>query len=242
MPTGGTLKIELRRDEDEDVARLTVSDTGTGIPPEVLPRIFDPFFTTKPPGQGTGLGLSIIHGIVSDHGGKIEVRSEPGRGAAFSVEFPLCRPAANEPDIAAPAPPAEGQGELIILGDDHTYVREIVSTMLQSMGFRVLQASDGGAALGLYRANRGRARLLLLDEDMPGCSGWGCVQAVRDHGDEIPAVIMASASTPPEGELPRATAVLRKPFQIFELSASIATALGVKPAAPDANPAPLEKA
>jgi two-component system cell cycle sensor histidine kinase/response regulator CckA len=228
MPGGGQLSVGLHRagQGDQERARLTVRDTGTGIAPEVLPRIFEPFFTTKRPGEGTGLGLSIIHGIVSDHGGHVEVASETGRGTTVTVDFPLCDPGLPEPDAAAPVPDAEGQGELIILGDDHTYVREIVSTMLQSMGFRVLQASDGGAVLGLYRANRSRARLLLLDEDMPGCSGWGCVEAVRDHGDTIPAVIMAAATQPVDQELPSGTAVLRKPFQMHELSAAIGAALG----------------
>jgi PAS domain S-box-containing protein len=231
MPAGGMLKVQLRRAERDGrpIARLTVSDTGTGIPPEVLPRIFEPFFTTKPPELGTGLGLAIIHGIVSDHDGHVEVRSEPGHGATFIVELPRCDPAPIDSGAAVPVAPATGQGELIILGDNHTYVREIVSTMLQSMGFRVLQAPDGGAALELYQSNRGRAKLLLLDEDMPGCSGWGCVHAVREQGDATPAVIMASAPPPDDG-VPSHTAVLRKPFQISELSSSVTSALGVRSA------------
>jgi two-component system, cell cycle sensor histidine kinase and response regulator CckA len=227
MPAGGTLRIRLRRvgEGDAQRAQLSVSDTGTGIPHDVLPRIFEPFFTTKAPGEGTGLGLAIIHGIVTDHDGRITLRSEPGQGTTFTVELPPCAPAPPEP-YAAPLPDPQGQGELIILGDDHKYVREIVSTMLHSMGFRVLQAADGGSVLGLFRANRSRARLLLLDEDMPGCSGWGCVDAVRDSGDDVPALVMAATAEPVQRELPTRTAVLRKPFQIHELSAAIAAAMG----------------
>jgi signal transduction histidine kinase len=92
MPDGGEIVVETGHPADSGAARLTVRDTGSGIAPEILPKIFDPFFTTKP--DGTGLGLSISHGIVQDHGGTVDVRSEPGRGATFVLTFPLA-PAEN---------------------------------------------------------------------------------------------------------------------------------------------------
>jgi signal transduction histidine kinase len=87
MPEGGRITVETSHLADQGAVRMVVRDTGSGIAPEVLPKIFDPFFTTKP--DGTGLGLSISHGIVQDHGGTIDVRSEPGQGATFTLTFPL---------------------------------------------------------------------------------------------------------------------------------------------------------
>ncbi|MEX2217811.1 MAG: PAS domain S-box protein [Phycisphaerales bacterium] len=232
MPGGGALSFRLQACDDRSgpAARLTVIDTGTGITPEVMARIFEPFFTTKPPDQGTGLGLPIIHGIVTDHGGRIDIVSEPGEGATFIIHFPLTGPAADQPG-PEPAREASGHGELIILGDHHTYVREIVATMLQSMGFRVLQAGDGAGALALYDQHRERVRLLLLDEDMPGRTGWACAEAVRDAEGGAPALVMAAAEPPASG--PGPANILRKPFNMGELSAAVAGALAGASAAPE---------
>jgi signal transduction histidine kinase len=138
MPEGGELTIELAQVEIEPGEKppiagmsegpwicMTISDTGTGIPPDVLPHIFEPFFTTKEAGQGTGLGLAQVHGIVTQHGGHIGVETEVGQGSTFSVYFPAYNEEAEE-SAKKTLPPPEGRGETILLVEDEDKLREVV--------------------------------------------------------------------------------------------------------------------
>jgi CheY-like chemotaxis protein len=227
MPQGGTLEIDVSARENSrpgaGLACLAVRDSGQGMSPDLQGRIFEPFFTTKPAGQGTGLGLSIVHGIVRDHDGRIEVQSVLGRGSTFTLTFPAVTPTSESTDLASDRTLPQGKGELILLADGYTYVREIVSSMLVTLGYRVIQSPDGAGLLTSYERHRGEVRLIIVDADMSGVTGVDCVQKIRTQGGQTPAIVI----TGNEGaavELP-STRVLRKPFQMNELAAVVSESL-----------------
>lgn len=196
MPKGGRLIIETTAREFSaaeaaallDVkpghyVGLSVSDTGCGIPPEILPRIFEPFFTTKEPGKGTGLGLATVFGIVKQHGGCIQVASEPGRGTTFEVYLPALAETAAAASEAESRPGPRGGTETILLVEDDADVRLVTRITLERHGYRVLEAPDGLAALELWRQHRDAVALLLTDLVMPGgLDGRELAQRLRaDH-------------------------------------------------------------
>ena len=175
MPRGGQLLLETDRGSpahsDETASEqvvLRVRDTGTGIPPEVLPHIFEPFFTTKETGKGTGLGLATVFGIVKQHNGWIDVQSETPSGTVFQVFLP--RAAATQPAIAAPARPPHSPGgtETILVVEDEPAIRTTVRLVLTQKGYTVLEAPDGPAALEIWRTEKDRIDLLFTDLVMPG--------------------------------------------------------------------------
>ncbi len=192
MPQGGTLSItaeNIRLDEmtarktpdarPGSYVRITVSDTGTGIPPEILDRIFDPFFTTKELGKGTGLGLSTVRGIVKSHGGFINVYSESGKGTRFIIHLPSLISAEPAQSIAAAADLPAGQGETILVVDDEAHIREITRAMLESFGYRVLTADEGAQGLAIYEAHQNDVVVVLTDMMMPSMDGPTMIRALR---------------------------------------------------------------
>jgi PAS domain S-box-containing protein len=181
MPYGGSLVVGLDSTNIEAGQRphppgayvvMTVSDTGTGISPEVLDRIFDPFFTTKAPGHGTGLGLSTVHTIVAGHHGFIDVDAEQPSGTTFRVFFPR---ALGRPDVqsgAVPHTPARrGAGRTIMVVDDEPDVRDAMWRVLQLHGYRVLLAESGAKALELYAAEATSIDAVFIDVWMPKMDG-----------------------------------------------------------------------
>src|SRR5581483_8091558 len=149
---------------------IAVTDTGTGIPPEVIDKIFYPFFTTKEQGKGTGLGLSTVLGIVRSHGGFLNVYSEPGKGSRFAVYLP-----ALERNSATPVPEdrtdlPRGQGELILVIDDEEPILLMARATLETYGYRTMTASRGAEGIELYRKS-GDVRAVVLDMMMPGLDG-----------------------------------------------------------------------
>ena len=207
MPGGGTLTLRAwnapvagveagdARDPKPHVV-IEVSDTGTGMPPEVVDRIFDPFFTTKPMGEGTGLGLSTTAAIVKSHEGFIDVDTAPGRGTSFKVFLPAhaaAAPAAVRLETAMP----EGQGQLILLVDDEAAILNIARETLEVYGYSVLTASSGEAALGIFRERRKDIRLALTDMSMPGLGGAATIHALRALD---PAVLIVATSGRPLDE------------------------------------------
>ena len=202
MPNGGSLRITAENLLiDENYARMhleakvgpyimvKVSDTGIGIPPEIVDRIFEPFFTTKAPGQGTGLGLSTVIGIVKNHGGFVNVYSEVGQGAQFKIYLP-----ALEITAAAPTKDPElptGQGELILVVDDEAPIREITQTSLETYNYRVLTAADGIEAIALYAQHQGDISVVLMDMMMPSMDG---ATAIRTLQKIDPAVKLIAVS------------------------------------------------
>jgi PAS domain S-box-containing protein len=170
---------------------IQVEDTGTGIAPEILEKIFDPFFTTKEVGHGTGLGLSTCLVIVKSHGGFIQVDSERGRGSRFKVYLPaeMKVAAKGEPDEMAELP--RGNGELILVVDDESAVREITRQTLEAFGYRVVLASDGTEAVGIYAKKKAEIAVVLTDLMMPVMDGPTTVQVLRKLNPRI-RVITAS--------------------------------------------------
>jgi nitrogen-specific signal transduction histidine kinase len=187
MPDGGELRLEFATEFDpreipegvenrDHMARITVSDTGTGIDPDIRPKIFDPFFTTKSKGKGTGLGLSTVYGILRNHKGGIEVNSAPGQGTMIEFYLPLADPSLPPQEEATPPPPraeaAPDQGTApltILIIDDEEVICNALRDGLSRMGYAVLTAESGERGIELYREQG--ADLIILDMIMQGLSG-----------------------------------------------------------------------
>jgi CheY-like chemotaxis protein len=181
MPEGGRLTIETaNRWMDERAARerdlppgqylsLCVTDTGTGMTPEVIERAFDPFFTTKPLGAGTGLGLSMIYGFARQSGGQVRIYSEIGKGTMMCLYLPRHHGEEDGPEASedpADAPHA-GHGETVLVVDDEPTVRMLVTEVLEDLGFRAIEAADGAAALKILRSDIA-IELMITDVGLPG--------------------------------------------------------------------------
>jgi CheY-like chemotaxis protein len=184
MPEGGTLTIETQEVTlDEDFcaihswanpgryAVLSVSDTGCGMPPDILEHIFEPFFTTKEREKGTGLGLATVYGIIKQHNGLIDVSSELHRGTVFRLYWPLSE-TAQRATPAAVEPPIPGGKETILLAEDDEMVRWLAKRMLEQAGYTVLMAENGEEAVALYQQQGDRIALAVMDVVMPKTSGY----------------------------------------------------------------------
>ena len=147
---------------------LSVSDTGCGIPPEILPKIFDPFFTTKEVGKGTGLGLATVFGIVQQHNGWINVDSEPGRGTTFRIYLPRLGKMGEEEKRRPASITMRGGDETILLVEDEAFLRVSLSKVLTQLGYRVLEAINGDDAIATWKKHGDEIHLLLTDLVMPG--------------------------------------------------------------------------
>jgi CheY-like chemotaxis protein len=192
MPKGGRLMIETTNAHlDEayaaenvevmpgDYAAVIVTDTGTGMPKEVIERAFDPFFTTKEVGRGTGLGLSMVYGFVKQSRGHVKIYSEMGHGTSIRIYLPRSTSAVTEAAYAAPKQEASGGSEVILVVEDDAAVRRVAVTMLESLGYRVLQASDGKTALETLGSAE-EIDLLFTDLIMPnGMSGVDLLENAR---------------------------------------------------------------
>jgi CheY-like chemotaxis protein len=156
---------------------ITVSDTGTGIPPELLDRIFEPFFTTKELGKGTGIGLSTVNGIIKNHGGFINVYSQVGRGTQFKVYLPAVQGTETQQaeDLELPL----GHGELILVVDDEVAIREITKTLLETYNYNVVTASDGLDAIALYAQHKDEISVVLMDMMMPSMDGSRSIHVLK---------------------------------------------------------------
>ena len=158
---------------------LQVTDTGSGIPPDIINKIFDPFFTTKEVGKGTGLGLSTVQAIVKSHDGFLHVYSEPGRGTTFKIYLP----AASHEVIRAQSPAAielpRGKGELVLIVDDEEPIRHVTKNTLEAFGYRVLVAQDGAEAVALFAQYRSEVSLVVTDMMMPIMDGPAAILAIR---------------------------------------------------------------
>ena len=196
MPQGGTITISTTLTtigEDPGsingqmrpgpYALIAVADTGTGMDEKTKERIFEPFFTTKAAGKGTGLGLSTVYGIIKQHNGHIEVDSKPGKGTIFSIYLPVVN---KDIERKAPVPimtAPRGKGETVLVAEDQEQVRRLMTTMLESYGYKVLQAVDGEDAVRLFMANKD-VDLLVLHAVMPKKNGkqvYDKVKRVRPH-------------------------------------------------------------
>ena len=158
---------------------LTVSDTGSGMTPEVKARLFEPFFSTKPPDKGTGLGLATVHGIVRQSGGDIQVETEPGKGSSFHVFLPRLADAGEEAELHPSAAVDDHGTEVLLLVEDEDSIREPATEILESRGYLVLPARGGAEALAAARAHAGPIDLMITDVVMPGMNGNQLAEELR---------------------------------------------------------------
>ena len=209
---------------------LEVKDTGGGIPKELLGRIFEPFFTTKPQGKGTGMGLAMVYGIVRNHGGWVEVVSEPGRGTTFQVFLPAAGPPAGGelPLVATDLRAPPGVGRILVV-DDEKVVRDVVARMLRALGYDVVTAADGRQAVEYYRQFGQDVSLVIIDMLMPGMDGRACFAALRQVNSDVKAILSTGWGT---GTTVRDVlgdgmrGLVQKPFQASVLAEAVRRALG----------------
>jgi PAS domain S-box-containing protein len=238
MPDGGRLAIEAHNHTIDALyasgvpelkpgkhVRIQISDTGTGMPPEVIERIFEPFFSTKPSDRGTGLGLSTAVGIVRSHSGCIQVYSIPGEGTRFSVYLPVAED--GSPTSIIPFTPEidfAGDGRSILIVEDEPAVREIARAVLLSLDFNVITATDGEDALHQLAAGQAQPALIITDLHMPKMDGLAFVKKARELLPDVPIIVSS-------GRLEKADAdrlaehgvraLLHKPFTQGDLVASL---------------------
>ena len=242
MPQGGTLSLSAKNftacnqfaskfpdAKPGRYVKINVSDSGTGIPREIVEKIFDPFFTTKPSGKGTGLGLSTVLGIVKSHGGFVTIDSKLGKGSKFSVYFPATA------KTHVPAKPPEhcrmppGKGELILVVDDEVSICKMARTILTKTGYRILTASGGKEALELFKKHGAAVKAVLTDLAMPVMDGVALTRALKEINPSL-AVI---ASTGQACELRykelqnlNVSSYLSKPYSAHQLLTIVHQALG----------------
>ena len=231
MPDGGTLKISAENLViDESYARInidasvgpyiviTVADTGTGIPSEILDRIFEPFFTTKELGRGTGLGLSTVIGIIKSHGGFVNVYSEIGQGTQFKVYLPAVEGTQMQQaeDLELP----KGHGELILVVDDELAIRKITQTSLETYNYKVLTASDGIEAIALYAQHKNEISTVLMDMMMPSMDGPTAIRILKKMNPQVKIIAVSGLASSDKVAVAMDTGVkafLAKPYTAREL-------------------------
>jgi PAS domain S-box-containing protein len=227
MPSGGTLTISTRNLEAREVEAMTpelgsrrcvvlaVTDTGTGIPPEVLDHIFEPFYTTKGPGKGTGLGLSTVYGIVKQMQGHIHVETKPGVGTTFSVLLPKSDDATEADATPRPKTGSRTGSETVLLVEDEALVRRFARRVLQSQGYTILEAANGEEALAVADRTAESIDVLVTDVVMPGMSGKELAAALLRRRPGL-CVLYTSGYTDDaiaeHGVLEPGIALLEKPF------------------------------
>ncbi len=247
MPDGGVLTVETANvwlDEAEAAERdlppgayltLCVSDTGIGMPPEVVARAFEPFFTTKPKEQGTGLGLSMIYGFARQSGGQIHIRSAPGAGTTMSLYLPRhLGPAVDQGQGGRRATIRRvANDEVVLVVEDEPGVRMLVTDLLDELGYAAIEAEDGAGGLAALRSDR-RIDLLITDVGLPGgINGRQVADAARIARPELPVLFItgfAENAVVGDGPLEAGMELLAKPFAIDALAARITRLIGQRQA------------
>jgi PAS domain S-box-containing protein len=216
MPRGGVLTFTTRpAPTDGPCIEITVSDTGEGIPNEVLPHIFEPFFTTKEMGRGTGLGLATAYATVQQSRGSIRVETEKGKGTTFIVRLPQVKEAPRkQPSVTAESP--RGSATILVV-EDESAVRELCSSVLSSRGYRVLQSADAKKALALAEEYPGRFDLLVTDVIMPEISGEELVERLRAQMPGLKVLFISGYDKAPTSSARSVGPLLMKPFTPSEL-------------------------
>jgi hypothetical protein len=235
MLNGGTLTISAEnRVVDSTFAQMhvdaevgsyvmiTISDTGSGIAPELLDRIFDPFFTTKEIGKGTGLGLATVVGILKSHHGFISVSSEVGQGSRFQVYLPAAQGLMEAP----PEPPEspQGQGELILVVDDELAVQEIMRAVLEDHHYRTIVASDGYEAIARYAEHQSEIQLVIMDIMMPSMGGLTAIRTLQQLNPNVKIIATSGLIVSSQLSEIREAAVhvfLPKPYNTHDLLTTI---------------------
>ena len=238
MEVGGTLTVETAnvtlgapaRPEEPaagDYVMVAVTDTGSGMTPEVLAKVFEPFFTTKEVGKGSGLGLSQVFGLAKQSGGGVRIDSAVGAGTSVRVFLPRATSApAVEPPEAAPEAEPPGKDLKVLLVDDDNAVREVTAGILQDLGYRVLEAGSGGAALDVLD-RQSEIDLLLLDFAMPGMNGAEVAREARARRPDLPILFLTGYADIDALAQASDDGVLRKPFVQKDLAAKLRSVLRV---------------
>ncbi|MCD0278006.1 PAS domain-containing protein [Xanthomonas melonis] len=238
MPDGGRLRIDTSNHWiDHDLAQqlgmregpylsLCVSDTGTGMPPDVVARAFDPFFTTKPLGEGTGLGLSMIYGFAKQSGGQVRLQSEVGKGSRVCIYLPRYLGDAARADTNTPLlqlTPTD-DGETVLIVDDEPAIRQLLGEVLQELGYTVIEAGDSAAGLEILQSGA-RIDLLISDVGLPGgMNGRQMADASRAHRPDLKVLFItgfAESALLDDHHLEPRMAVLTKPFSVSVLTARV---------------------
>ncbi|MGE5658429.1 MAG: response regulator [Actinomycetota bacterium] len=244
MPEGGILRISAqnvwigsksaRLNIDAKVGPyvvITVSDTGTGIPREILEKIFEPFFTTKEVGKGTGLGLSTALGIIKSHGGFVKVLSEVGKGTEFQVALPVTQTPVTNELIDRGEEVLPGRGELILIVDDEESILEITKSLLEKKGYQVVAAYNGMEAMTLYQQYQEKIKAILLDIMMPKMDGFVTIKNLQKINPDV-KVIATSGQVLSHQMLEQLghsiKTFLPKPYTLQELLNQLQRALGLK--------------
>ena len=202
--------------------KISVTDTGMGIDKEIQPRIFDPFFTTKDIGKGAGLGLASVYGIIKNHRGIINVYSEEGKGATFNIYLPASdKKVIEEPKVSETV--LNGSGTILLV-DDEDMILEIGAEMLEKMGYEALTAQSGKKAIDVYRKNRERINLVILDMIIPGMNGGETYDRLKKFNPDIKVLLSSGYSI--DGEATKimgrgCNGFIQKPFSIKQLSQKI---------------------
>jgi signal transduction histidine kinase/ActR/RegA family two-component response regulator len=234
MPSGGKVKVTTGTrflDDDPDLPEgdyvlVTVSDSGTGIPSNVLPKVFDPFFTTKPVGTGTGLGLSQVYGFTRQSGGLARIRSEEGKGTTVELLFPEADGEAEEQTAQRqqPAVPALAGACHILVVEDDPDVRRVIVECLSLIGYKVTEAANGSEALASLAATK--PDLLVVDYAMPDMTGAEVISEARKLVGDVPVILATGyADMAAVERLAGKPRILRKPFDIAALGDAVSSVL-----------------
>ncbi|MEA3341861.1 MAG: PAS domain S-box protein, partial [Chloroflexota bacterium] len=237
MSKGGELCIRLEQIQvqpgetpplpemgDGEWVQVTVSDTGEGIPPDVLPHIYEPFFTTKAPGQGSGLGLAQVYGIVRQHEGYIDVESEVGHGTVFTFYLPALPIPQVEPLMLEVAEPVQGRGETLLLVEDDLAALSALRDTLETLNYEVLAACDGRAAMEIFEQHPDEIALVVSDLVMPKMGGRELVRELKKTTPHLKAVAVTGyALVNDKQELKKdgIQEVVQKPFEVSDLAETI---------------------
>jgi len=240
MPEGGVLMVrtevvsvetdsfrELGTARPGPHVKISVADTGIGIPPEHLPHLFKPFFTTKQSLGGTGMGLAMVYGIVKNHGGAVRVNSRPGQGSVFEVYLPVVD---EEPAVTPPARERAGRGEgTILVVDDEPMVARATVRLLESLGYRAAYVDDPRQVVPMLQQDPELFDLIILDMQMPGMSGPECLAAIRQVRPDLPVLVTSGYAG--EGAIARvqeagAAGFVPKPYSLPQLAEAVRRALG----------------
>ncbi|MFN7994196.1 MAG: PAS domain S-box protein [Bryobacteraceae bacterium] len=248
MPSGGVLTIETENaeiDEEEGYrqqispgpyVKLTISDTGTGMDPEIRRHVFEPFYTTKGRGKGTGLGLSSVYGSVKQNQGSIVVSSEPGSGSVFSIYLPRLAGVTETAATETPTPRPTHGTETILLVEDETALRGMVRQMLETLGYRVMDAADGLSAIHLCDGRQKPVDLLVTDVVMPLLNGREVAKRLTRKWPGMKVVYMSGYTDDViayHGVADASVNLIQKPFRMEALAAKIREVLDHSP-----SPAP----
>ncbi len=230
MPGGGTLTVDTSNfaGAEGNYLLLEIGDTGHGMDAATRQHLFEPFFTTKRGNSGTGLGLATVFGVVTQAGGHLSVRSEPGAGATFSLYFPQAAGAAPAPPEPVEASPLTRETGAVLVVEDQPEVRRLACRIVRDLGFHVLEAADGRQALSAAEHYRGPIRLMLTDMVMPGMNGKELAERLAELRPDTRVVFMSGYTDRlpgADGVLDASIVYLQKPFHAQTLSAAIRRAL-----------------